>query len=238
MAIEDRIGTDIDYNKDKIEVEGDPLEIIQEGQEAVVTDFVEDSEGNMQPMDDTPNQEEGHDSNLALYLSDEQLDNISIDLMTSIKDDQTSREDWETQYTKGLDLLGFKYEERTRPFRGASAVTHPVLSEAAVQFQSQAYKELLPASGPVKTQIIGQSNEALEEQAQRVRDYMNYQITYVMEDYETETDQMLFYLPLAGSAFRKIFYDTTEEKARSQFVPAEDLVVPYGASYLDDAIRS
>ena len=226
MAIEDRIGTDIDYNKDKIEVEGDPLEIIQEGQEAVVTDFVEDSEGNMQPMDDSPNQEEGHDSNLALYLSDEQLDNISIDLMTSIKDDQTSREDWETQYTKGLDLLGFKYEERTRPFRGASAVTHPVLSEAAVQFQSQAYKELLPASGPVKTQIIGQSNEALEEQAQRVRDYMNYQITYVMEDYETETDQMLFYLPLAGSSFRKIFYDTTEEKARSQFVPAEDLVVP------------
>ena len=237
MAIEDRIGTDIDYNKDKIEVEGDPLEIIQEGQEAVVTDFVEDSEGNMQPMDDSPNQEEGPDSNLALYLSDEQLDNISIDLMTSIKDDQTSREDWETQYTKGLDLLGFKYEERTRPFRGASAVTHPVLSEAAVQFQSQAYKELLPASGPVKTQIIGQSNEALEEQAQRVRDYMNYQITYVMEDYETETDQMLFYLPLAGSAFRKIFYDTTEEKARSQFVPAEDLVVPYGASYLDDAER-
>ena len=157
--------------------------------------------------------------------------------MTSIKDDQTSREDWETQYTKGLDLLGFKYEERTRPFRGASAVTHPVLSEAAVQFQSQAYKELLPANGPVKTQIIGQSNEALEEQAQRVRDYMNYQITYVMEDYETETDQMLFYLPLAGSAFRKIFYDSTEEKARSQFVPAEDLVVPYGASYLDDAER-
>ena len=237
MAIEDRIGTDIDYNKDKIEVEGDPLEIIQEGQEAVVTDFVEDSEGNMQPMDDTPNPEEGHDSNLALYLSDEDLDNISIDLMTSIKDDQTSREDWETQYTKGLDLLGFKFEERTRPFRGASAVTHPVLSEAAVQFQSQAYKELLPANGPVKTQIIGQSNEALEEQAQRVRDYMNYQITYVMEDYETETDQMLFYLPLAGSAFRKIFYDSTEEKARSQFVPAEDLVVPYGASYLDDAER-
>ena len=237
MAIEDRIGTDIAYNKDKIEVEGDPLEIIQEGQEAVVTDFVEASEGNMQPMDESPNQEEGHDSNLALYLSDEQLDNISIDLMTSIKDDQTSREDWETQYTKGLDLLGFKYEERTRPFRGASAVTHPVLSEAAVQFQSQAYKELLPASGPVKTQIIGQSNEALEEQAQRVRDYMNYQITYVMEDYETETDQMLFYLPLAGSAFRKIFYDTTEEKARSQFVPAEDLVVPYCASYLDDAER-
>ena len=149
MAIEDRIGTDIDYNKDKIEVEGDPLEIIQEGQEAVVTDFVEASEGNMQPMDESPNQEEGHDSNLALYLSDEQLDNISIDLMTSIKDDQTSREDWETQYTKGLDLLGFKYEERTRPFRGASAVTHPVLSEAAVQFQSQAYKEKLPARGPV-----------------------------------------------------------------------------------------
>ena len=191
----------------------------------------------MQPLMDADKPLEDFNSNLANLLSDEQLDNISIELMSAIKDDQSSREDWETQYTKGLDLLGFKYEERTRPFRGASAVTHPVLSEAAVQFQSQAYKELLPANGPVKTQIIGESNEALEEQAKRVRDYMNYQITYVMEDYETETDQMLFYLPLAGSTFRKVFYDSTEEKAKSLFVPAEDLVVPYGASYLDDAER-
>ena len=237
MAVDNRITTDINYNEDKIEVEGDPLEIIQPGAEEEVREFVEDSQGNMQPLVDQPNPEEGHDSNLALYLSDEDLDSISIELMTAIEEDKSSRQDWETQYTKGLDLLGFKYEERTRPFRGASAVTHPVLSEAAVQFQSQAYKELLPANGPVKTSIIGQSNEQLEEQAQRVRDYMNYQITYVMKDYETETDQMLFYLPLAGSAFRKIFYDSTEEKARSQFVPAEDLVVPYGASYLDDAER-
>ena len=237
MAVDNRITTDINYNEDKVEVEGDPLEIIQPGAEEEIREFVEDSQGNMQPFVDDANPEEGHDSNLAIYLSDEQLDSISIELMSSIEDDKTSREDWETQYTKGLDLLGFKYEERTRPFRGASAVTHPVLSEAAVQFQSQAYKELLPANGPVKTSIIGQSNEQLEEQAQRVRDYMNYQITYVMKDYETETDQMLFYLPLAGSAFRKIFYDSTEEKARSQFVPAEDLVVPYGASYLDDAER-
>ena len=237
MAIEDRIGTDIDYNKDKLEVEGDPLEIIQPGQEEVATEFVEDDKGNMQPLMDADKPLEDFNSNLANLLSDEQLDNISIELMSAIKDDQSSREDWETQYTKGLDLLGFKYEERTRPFRGASAVTHPVLSEAAVQFQSQAYKELLPANGPVKTQIIGESNEALEEQAKRVRDYMNYQITYVMEDYETETDQMLFYLPLAGSTFRKVFYDSTEEKAKSLFVPAEDLVVPYGASYLDDAER-
>jgi len=237
MAVDNRITTDINYNEDKVEVEGDPLEIIQPGQEQEITEFVEDAQGNMQPFVDEPNPEEGHNSNLALYLSDEQLDNISIELMSSIEDDKSSREDWETQYTKGLDLLGFKYEERTRPFRGASAVTHPVLSEAAVQFQSQAYKELLPANGPVKTAIIGQVNEALEQQAQRVQDYMNYQITYVMKDYETETDQMLFYLPLAGSAFRKVFYDSSEEKARSQFVPAEDLVVPYGASYLDDAER-
>ncbi len=237
MAVDNRITTDINYNEDKVEVEGDPLEIIQPGAEEEVREFVEDSQGNMQPLVDNPNPEEGHDSNLALYLSDEDLDSISIELMTAIEEDKSSRQDWETQYTKGLDLLGFKYEERTRPFRGASAVTHPVLSEAAVQFQSQAYKELLPANGPVKTSIIGQSNEQLEEQAQRVRDYMNYQITYVMKDYETETDQMLFYLPLAGSAFRKIFFDSTEEKARSQFVPAEDLVVPYGASYLDDAER-
>ena len=237
MAVDDKISVDIDYNKDKLEVEGDPLEIEQPGDD-IITEFVEDAQGNMQPFMDNENPEEEFSSNLASILSDEDLDNISIELMSAIKEDQTSREDWETQYTKGLDLLGFKYEERTRPFRGASAVTHPVLSEAAVQFQSQAYKELLPANGPVKTQILGESNEALEEQAKRVRDYMNYQITHVMEDYETETDQMLFYLPLAGSTFRKVFYDMTEEKARSQFVPAEDLVVPYGASYLDDALRS
>ena len=149
MAVDDKISVDIDYNKDKLEVEGDPLEIEQPG-DNIVTEFVEDETGNMQPLMDADKPEEDFNSNLANFLSDEQLDNISIELMSAIKDDQTSREDWETQYTKGLDLLGFKYEERTRPFRGASAVTHPVLSEAAVQFQSQAYKELLPANGPVK----------------------------------------------------------------------------------------
>ena len=237
MAVDKRVEADLNLNEAKFEVEGDPLEIEKPESEVEVTEFIEDDQGNMQPFVDEANPEEDHNSNLALYLSDQDLDEISIELMSSIEDDKTSREDWETQYTKGLDLLGFKHEERTRPFRGASAVTHPVLAEAAVQFQSQAYKELLPASGPVKTSIIGQANEQLEEQAQRVQDYMNYQITYVMKDYETETDQMLFYLPLAGSAFRKVFYDSSEEKARSQFVPAEDLVVPYGASYLDDAER-
>ena len=237
MAVDKRVEADLNLNEAKFEVEGDPLEIEKPESEVEVTEFIEDDQGNMQPFMDEENPEEDHNSNLALYLSDKELDEISIELMSSIEDDKTSREDWETQYTKGLDLLGFKHEERTRPFRGASAVTHPVLAEAAVQFQSQAYKELLPANGPVKTAIIGQANEELEQQAQRVQDYMNYQITYVMKDYETETDQMLFYLPLAGSAFRKVFYDSSEEKARSQFVPAEDLVVPYGASYLDDAER-
>jgi len=237
MAVDKRVEADLNLNEAKFQVEGDPLEIEKPESEVEVTEFIEDDQGNMQPFMDEENPEEDHNSNLALYLSDKELDEISIELMSSIEDDKTSREDWETQYTKGLDLLGFKHEERTRPFRGASAVTHPVLAEAAVQFQSQAYKELLPANGPVKTAIIGQANEELEQQAQRVQDYMNYQITYVMKDYETETDQMLFYLPLAGSAFRKVFYDSSEEKARSQFVPAEDLVVPYGASYLDDAER-
>jgi hypothetical protein len=111
MAIEDRIGTDIDYNKDKLEVEGDPLEIITPGQEDVITEFVEDEKGNMQPLADAEKPQEDFNSNLANFLSDEQLDNISIELMSAIKDDQSSREDWETQYTKGLDLVGFKYEE-------------------------------------------------------------------------------------------------------------------------------
>jgi hypothetical protein len=138
-------------------------------------------------------------------------------------------------YTSGLDLLGFKYENRTEPFQGASGATHPVLAEAVTQFQAQAYKELLPADGPVRTQIVGVVSPPVEQQATRVKDYMNYLIMDQMKEYEEEFDSMLFHLPLAGSTFKKVYYDVPLARVVSKFVPADELVVPYTATSLDDA---
>ena len=150
-------------------------------------------------------------------------------------DYKASRKDWEQTYKTGLDLLGFKYDQRTEPFTGASGATHPVLAEAVTQFQAGAYKELLPAEGPVRTQIVGNPDQAKAAQAQRVKDYMNYELMEKMEEYEPEFDQMLFHLPLAGSTFKKVYYDELLGRAVSKFVPADDLVVPYSATSLDDA---
>jgi len=146
-----------------------------------------------------------------------------------------SRKDWEQAYITGIDLLGFKYVQRTEPFQGASGATHPVLAEAVTQFQAQAYKELLPADGPVRTQIIGASNPQRQSQAERVKEFMNYQILDQMKEYEPEFDSMLFHLPLAGSTFKKVYYDELLGRAVSKFVPADDLVVPYTANSLADA---
>jgi hypothetical protein len=143
--------------------------------------------------------------------------------------------DWERSYREGLDLLGFKYDNRTEPFQGASGATHPVLAEAVTQFQSLAYKELLPADGPVRTQILGLATPDKEQQSQRVKDFMNYQLMDRMKEYEPEFDSMLFHLPLAGSTFKKVYYDEVEQRAVSKFVPADDLIVPYTATSLDDA---
>jgi hypothetical protein len=150
-------------------------------------------------------------------------------------DYSSSRKEWEQTYTKGLDLLGFKYDNRTEPFQGASGATHPVLAEAVTQFQALAYKELLPADGPVRTQVLGMPTPDKTQQATRVKDFMNYQIMEKMKEYEPEFDQMLFNLPLAGSAFKKVYYDDMEQRAVSKFVPADDLIVPYTATSLDDA---
>jgi hypothetical protein len=176
-----------------------------------------------------------HNANLAEFLDDSILEEIGSDLEEQYKDYKSSRQDWEQAYTNGLDLLGFKYERRTEPFKGASGVTHPVLAESVTQFQSQAYKELLPADGPVRTQIIGKIDRQKQEQSERVRDFMNYQITTVMKEYEPEFDQMLFYLPLSGSTFKKVYYDSILGRAVSKFIPAEDLIVPYSATSLEDA---
>ena len=178
---------------------------------------------------------EDHYANLAEFLDDGVLVEIGSDLEGQYKDYRSSRQDWEMTYTNGLELLGFKYERRTEPFRNASGVTHPVLAESVTQFQSQAYKELLPADGPVRTQIVGLIDSQKEQQSERVRDFMNYQIMTVMKEYEPEFDQMLFYLPLSGSTFKKVYYDAILGRAVSKFIPAEDLVVPYSATSLDDA---
>ena len=176
-------------------------------------------------------------SNLADFIDDDELETLSSELRSEYEQDKTSREEWEQGYTKGLDLLGFKYEERTRPFDGASGVYHPLLSESVVQFQAQAYKEMLPAGGPVRTQLVGIRTPQSEAQADRVKEFMNYYIMNVMEEYDPEMDQMLFHLPLAGSAFKKVYYDGAMNRAVSKFVAAEDLIVPYMTADLESAER-
>ena len=172
-------------------------------------------------------------ANLAEEMPDRELSRISSDLLSEFDANKASRQEWEDAYTNGLELLGFTYDERTQPFRGASAVTHPLLAEAATQFQAQAFNELLPASGPVRTVVMGKESPSKNQQAQRVRQFMNYYITTVMEEYTPDMDQMLFYLPLAGSTFKKTYYDETLGRAVSKFVPAENLVVPYETADLE-----
>ena len=178
-----------------------------------------------------------HDANLAEVLDDSVLGALSSELQNKVREDMESRSDWEEAIAKGLNLLGINYEDRSDPFLGASGVTHPLLNEATTQFQSQAYKEMLPSGGPVKTQVLGVATKQTEDQAQRIKDFMNYQIMEVMEEYDPDTDQMLFYLPLTGSTFKKVYFDQTKQRAVSKFVPAEDLVVPYSASDLMTAER-
>ena len=178
---------------------------------------------------------EDHYANLAEFLDESILTDVGSELDEKYNDYRSSRQDWEMAYTNGLDLLGFKYEKRTEPFKGASGVTHPVLAESVTQFQAQAYKELLPADGPVRTQILGLTDRNKEDQAMRVKEFMNYQIMNVMKEYEPEFDQMLFYLPLSGSTFKKVYYDALLGRAVSKFIPAEDLIVPYSATSLEDA---
>jgi len=171
--------------------------------------------------------------NLAEEIPDRELSRIAGELMAEFDANKSGRQEWEDAYANGLELLGFSYEERAQPFRGASGVTHPLLAEAATQFQAQAFNELLPASGPVRTAVLGAETREKEQQAIRVKQFMNYYITNVMEEYTPELDQMLFFLPLAGSTFKKVYYDETKGRAVSKFVPAEHLVVPYETSDLE-----
>ena len=222
------------FSDDFIEEEQE-IEVIEEP-----TDIIEEEDGSVVLNFDQAIQEElltEQDANLAEVLDERDLMDISAELTGFYEDDKTSRDDWEDSYRSGLDLLGVKYQEREEPFRGASGVTHPVIAEAVTQFQAQAYKELLPSSGPVRTLILGAPTSEVEAQSQRVSDFMNYQIMNVMEEYDPEMDRLLFYLPLAGSAFKKTYFDDILDRAVSRFVAADDLVVPYNATDLQSASR-
>jgi len=178
------------------------------------------------------------DSNLAEVLDPQDLRVIANELIAGIEKDKASRDDWEKTYKDGLEYLGMRFDaERSEPFEGASGVIHPLLGEAVTTFQAQAYKELLPSGGPVKTQVIGAYDSLVEEQAQRVKEFMNYQITHVMEEFDEELDQMLFYLPLAGSSFKKVYYDEGLGRAVSKFIAPEDLIVPYYTTDLETCPR-
>ena len=207
----------------------------------VVGDLVEEEDGSVligeienlvsEEMQSDP------DANLAEVIDERFLMDISSELLGYYEDDKSSRQEWEDAYTDGLSLLGIRYEEREEPFRGSSGVTHPVIAEAVTQFQAQAYKELLPSSGPVRTQVVGAATPEVQSQAQRVQEFMNYQIVHRMEEYDPEMDRLLFYLPLAGSAFKKVYFDDMLDRAVSRFVPADDLLVPYNATDLQSASR-
>ena len=222
------------------EIQEEIIEEVQAVQES--PDDVEVSENedgsvdiNLDPAAASPEGGDEHYANLAEFLPDDVLGRLASDLSSKYQDYTSSRKDWAQTYTQGLDLLGFKYNNRTEPFSGASGATHPVLAEAVTQFQALAYKELLPADGPVRTQTIGVPTPEKTQQATRVKDFMNYELMEKMKEYEPDFDQLLFNLPLAGSAFKKVYYDDMEQRAVSKFVPADDLIVPYTATSLDDA---
>ena len=211
----------------EVNEQGDPVEVTENEDGSV--------DINYDPAIASVEGGENHYDNLAEHLPDDVLGRLGSTLYQNYQDYKNSRKDWERSYREGLDLLGFKYDQRTEPFQGASGATHPVLAEAVTQFQALAYKELLPAEGPVRTQILGVPTPEKEQQSQRVKDFMNYQIMEKMKEYEPDFDSMLFHLPLAGSAFKKVYYDEATSMACSKFVPADDLIVPYTATSLDDA---
>ena len=238
MAIEKEPNT-IPNSQNTLEGTEDMQVAIEAIEEAGQEDFEmqEDGSAVLGGMEDMPIDTD-FDSNIAELLDDDTLNGIAIELNAGIEKDKSSREDWEKTYTDGLKYLGMKFDqERSEPFEGASGVIHPLLGEAVTNFQAQAYKELLPSNGPVKTQVVGKYDVIVEEQAQRVSDFMNYQITHVMEEFDEELDQMLFYLPLAGSAFKKIYYDEALGRAVSKFIAPEDLIVPYFSTDLESCPR-
>ena len=207
-----------------------------EGEEEIEILFDEDDNLVDPSLMDSDQQTEFND-NLAEFLDSSTLSEISSQVLTNFQNDLDSREDWYETFKDGLELLGIQNDPRSEPFEGASGVYHPLLAEAVTHFQAQAYKELLPANGPVDTKVMGASSDPKAMQANRVKDFMNYQLLYKMEEYDPEMDQMLFFLPLAGSAFKKCYFDPAIGRIVSRFIKAEDLVVPYSATDLHTSPR-
>ena len=218
-----------------------PVDGLVEMDPEVEVETTETEDGGM-IVDFDPNASQTMDadfnSNLVDFIDEDELTSMGNELISAYQSDKDSRSDWEETYVKGLDQLGLKIEERTTPWAGACGVFHPMLSEAVIKFQSQAISEIFPAAGPVRTKIVGTIDSAKEKQSQRVQDYLNYLLTYEMTEYRSETEKMLFSLPLAGSAFRKIYFDPTLNRPSGIFVPAEDVVVNYGASDLETCERA
>ena len=231
---EDMLPTDasVDVSVPQPETFDGGAEVIPDGQGGAMVQALAEAIMGAEQEPEVP-----HNANLAELLDDGYLGELSSDLRGSYEEDLESRSEWEETYTKGLDQLGVKHEERSQPFEGASGVTHPLIAESVTQFQAQAYKELLPSGGPVKTQVLGLQDAEREEQASRVKNFMNYQIMEVMEEFDPDMDQLLFYLPLSGSTFKKVYFDEAKQRAVSKFIPAQDLVVPYAASDLATASR-
>jgi len=234
MAIERQPFSVIPGSQEEIELEIEQPEMMNPSDTEVF--LAEDGSATV-GFDPSEQEELEFGENLAEVMEERDLASIASELTESYEEDLESRDDWYTTFSKGLDLLGIRGEDRSQPFEGASGVYHPILSEAVIQFQAQAYKELLPAGGPVDTEILGMTDDAKLEKANRVKNFMNYQITYKMEEFDPEMDQLLFYLPLSGSAFKKIYYDPSLGRATARFIKAEDLVVPYYAVDLLTAPR-
>ena len=233
-SLMDKIPSQINIQDMKDEVDVEITDSLEDLSSPEVEVTLEDDGGVVVDFDPNVGGPEGEfGENLAEQLSDTELGRISGELTGEFEENKSSRQEWEDAFANGLELLGFNYEERAQPFRGASGVTHPLLAESATQFQAQAFNELLPPGGPVRTQVLGSSTPEKEDQAQRVKEFMNYYISSVMEEYTPEFDQMLFYLPLAGSTFKKVYYDENLGRAVSKFVPAENLIVPYSTSDLE-----
>lgn len=201
--------------------------IINDDDGGVVIDFRPSSEEESVPFD----------ANLAEYMDEGELSLLSSDLIAAYDEDRASRGEWEDAYIEGLDLLGVKIEDRTTPFEGATGVTHPILSEAVIRFVSQAMMEIFPSNGPVRTTVIGKKTLERDEQARRVQDYMNYLLTEEIEEYRPSTEQLLFKTALAGSGFRKVYYDRQHNRPDSIFVPAEDFVVSYDTTDIKSSPR-
>ena len=225
ITIEDQVDIAAPNSFEGMPSEGMDIEIIEDEEGGVIVDF----DPSMRDMED----EGDFNRNLAEELDSGLLGVVANELMGEYDANKASRSDWEDTYRNGLDMLGFTYKERTLPFRGSTGVTHPLLAEAATQFQAQAFNEMLPPDGPVRTAIVGEPTKDKEQQARRVKEFMNYYITNVMEEYTPEFDQMLFFLPLAGSTFKKVYFDEALNRVVSKFVPAENLVVPYETSSLE-----